>query len=94
MTDGFGRNHLPYGVFVAAAGPRIGVRLGNDVLDLTAGERGGLGALPLRRVLVERGAGARRVDDEHALRAGGLEHLVHRPGQFPDTGPRRSVPSV
>jgi fumarylacetoacetase len=42
VTDGFGRNHLPYGVFVAEAGPRIGVRLGNDVLDLTAGERDGL----------------------------------------------------
>ena len=38
MNDGFGLDHLPYGVFSTAGGPkRVGVRLGDDVLDLAAG---------------------------------------------------------
>ena len=37
MTDGFGLDHLPYGVFSVAGGPRrIGVRLGDALLDLSA----------------------------------------------------------
>jgi fumarylacetoacetase len=35
MSDGFGLDHLPYGVYSAGAGaPRIGVRLGDAVLDV------------------------------------------------------------
>jgi len=38
MSDGFGLDHLPYGVFSTRGGPkRVGVRLGDDVLDLAAG---------------------------------------------------------
>src|SRR5690349_6994167 len=38
MTDGFGLDHLPYGVFSVAGGPRrAGVRYGDVVLDLHAG---------------------------------------------------------
>jgi len=38
MSAGFGLDHLPYGVFSTAGGPkRVGVRLGDDVLDLAAG---------------------------------------------------------
>ena len=34
-TDGFGLDHLPYGVFSVGGGPRrVGVRLGDAVLDL------------------------------------------------------------
>jgi fumarylacetoacetase len=37
MTDGFGIDHLPYGVFSVAGGPRrVGVRYGDGVLDLHA----------------------------------------------------------
>ncbi len=37
MTDGFGLDHLPYGVFSAADGERrVGVRFGDGVLDLAA----------------------------------------------------------
>ncbi|MFB9315437.1 fumarylacetoacetate hydrolase family protein [Nocardioides plantarum] len=37
MTDGFGLDHLPYGVFSVAGGPRrVGVRLGDALLDLSA----------------------------------------------------------
>ena len=33
--DGFGLDHLPYGVYSVGAGaPRVGVRLGDDVLDV------------------------------------------------------------
>ncbi len=33
--DGFGLDHLPYGVYAVGAGaPRVGVRLGDDVLDV------------------------------------------------------------
>ena len=36
-ADGFGSDHLPYGVFSVAGGPRrVGVRLGDGVLDLAA----------------------------------------------------------
>jgi fumarylacetoacetase len=36
-ADGFGLDHLPYGVFSVAGGPRrVGVRLGDGVLDLAA----------------------------------------------------------
>ena len=35
MTDGFGLDHLPYGVFSTGAdAPRVGVRLGDAVLDV------------------------------------------------------------
>jgi fumarylacetoacetase len=35
MPDGFGIDHLPYGVYAAGAGaPRVGVRLGDAVLDV------------------------------------------------------------
>ena len=38
MNAGFGADHLPYGVFSTRGGPkRVGVRLGDDVLDLAAG---------------------------------------------------------
>jgi len=38
MSDGFGPDHLPYGVFSTRGGPkRVGVRLEDDVLDLYAG---------------------------------------------------------
>ena len=34
-TDGFGLDHLPYGVYSVGAGaPRVGVRLGDSVLDV------------------------------------------------------------
>src|SRR4051794_10267564 len=34
-TDGFGLDHLPYGVYAVGAGaPRVGVRLGDSVLDV------------------------------------------------------------
>jgi fumarylacetoacetase len=34
-TDGFGLDHLPYGVYAVGAGaPRVGVRLGDAVLDV------------------------------------------------------------
>ncbi len=34
-TDGFGLDHLPYGVYATGAGvPRVGVRLGDSVLDV------------------------------------------------------------
>src|SRR3954447_6066537 len=34
-TDGFGLDHLPYGVYTTGAGtPRVGVRLGDSVLDV------------------------------------------------------------
>lgn len=37
MNDGFGLDHLPYGVFATAdEGPRVGVRLGDEVLDIAA----------------------------------------------------------
>ncbi|WP_231482532.1 fumarylacetoacetase [Nocardioides sp. URHA0020] len=37
MTDGFGLDHLPYGVFSPVGGTRrVGVRIGDDVLDLAA----------------------------------------------------------
>lgn len=37
MSDGFGPDHLPYGVFSRAGGPRrVGVRLGDGVIDLHA----------------------------------------------------------
>jgi fumarylacetoacetase len=37
MSSGFGIDHLPYGVFSVAGGPRrVGVRYGNGVLDLHA----------------------------------------------------------
>jgi fumarylacetoacetase len=37
MTDGFGLENLPYGVFSSeSAGRRVGVRLGDDVVDLAA----------------------------------------------------------
>ena len=33
--DGFGLDHLPYGVYSVGAGaPRVGVRLGDSVLDV------------------------------------------------------------
>lgn len=36
-TTGFGPDHLPYGIFSVAGGPRrVGVRLGDRVLDLAA----------------------------------------------------------
>ena len=57
------------------------------------GERRGLRAFALRRVLVEVRAGARGVDDEHALRARRLHHLVHRPGHLADT-PRGGLAPV
>src|SRR5690349_9661753 len=35
MPDGFGIDHLPYGVYAVGAGaPRVGVRLGDTVLDV------------------------------------------------------------
>jgi fumarylacetoacetase len=35
MSDGFGLDHLPYGVYSVGAGaPRVGVRLGDSVLDV------------------------------------------------------------
>jgi fumarylacetoacetase len=35
MSDGFGLDHLPYGVYSVGAGaPRVGVRLGDEVLDV------------------------------------------------------------
>ncbi|MFG2000208.1 fumarylacetoacetase [Spirillospora sp. NPDC048911] len=37
MTDGFGLGNLPYGVFsIAGDAPRVGVRFGDEVLDLAA----------------------------------------------------------
>jgi fumarylacetoacetase len=37
MTDGFGLDHLPYGVFsIDGSAPRVGVRHGDDVLDVAA----------------------------------------------------------
>jgi fumarylacetoacetase len=33
MTDGFGLDHLPYGVFSPGGAPRMGVRFGDHVLD-------------------------------------------------------------
>src|SRR3954453_18304305 len=37
MPDGFGLDHLPYGVFSPPdADPRVGVRIGDAVLDLAA----------------------------------------------------------
>ncbi|HEX5088007.1 MAG TPA: fumarylacetoacetase [Nocardioides sp.] len=37
MSDGFGLDHLPYGVFSVAGGPRrVGVRYGDGILDLYA----------------------------------------------------------
>src|SRR3954454_14575699 len=36
-TDGFGLDHLPYGVYTTGAGgPRVGVRLGDAVLDVAS----------------------------------------------------------
>jgi fumarylacetoacetase len=36
-TDGFGLDHLPYGVYAVGAGaPRVGVRLGDAVLDVAS----------------------------------------------------------
>ena len=44
---GFGLHNLPYGVFsTEGVGPRVGVRLGNTVVDLAALERHGLIAAP------------------------------------------------
>ncbi len=35
LSDGFGLDHLPYGVYTVGAGaPRVGVRLGDTVLDV------------------------------------------------------------
>ena len=37
MTDGFGIDHLPYGIFSVYGGPKtVGVRLGDTVIDLYA----------------------------------------------------------
>lgn len=37
MSEGFGLDHLPYGVFSVGAGaPRVGVRLGDTVLDVAS----------------------------------------------------------
>ena len=35
MSEGFGLDHLPYGVFSVRGGdqPRVGVRLGDSVID-------------------------------------------------------------
>ena len=47
MRGGFGPEHLPYGVFSPAnEPPRVGARLGDDVLDLAALARGGALELP------------------------------------------------
>src|SRR5262249_6590438 len=50
--------------------------------------------LPLLGVLVEVHAGARGVDDEHALLAQNLRDLVHRRRQFSDPLRRRLAPVV
>jgi fumarylacetoacetase len=49
MSDGFGPENLPYGVFSAGSdGPRVGVRLGDDVINLSGLAAAGLldGAAP------------------------------------------------
>ena len=45
MADGFGIDHLPYGVFRLEAGekPRVGVRFEDGVIDLAALDPGGFG---------------------------------------------------
>ena len=46
MAEGFGIDHLPYGVFRLEEGekPRVGVRFGDGVIDLAALDPGGFGA--------------------------------------------------
>lgn len=39
-ADGFGVDHLPYGVFVGPRGPRIGIAIGSFVLDAAAAAAG------------------------------------------------------
>ena len=57
MTDGFGLDHLPYGVYsVDGSAPRVGVRLGDTVVDaerLTGRRELGQPSLNCRVVLLE-----------------------------------------
>ncbi|MDF5757765.1 fumarylacetoacetase [Spongiactinospora sp. TRM90649] len=85
MTDatgasGFGTDHLPYGVFSREGeAPRVGVRFGDQVLDLAAALGDEVFAAPSLNPFMARGRAAwgetrGRVRD--LLAAGSAEHLV------------------